>query len=119
MKGSGGRLIRTLQMAAKNLLARPSRTTLTMLGIIIGVTVIIAISIANAGAIESLTAVFGVVAGNSDLVVLSSTDDEEGFPEEALRRVTRFPGVKAAARRHRSRPWRRSWDRTRPRRAST
>ena len=84
-------------MAVKNLVSRPSRTMLTMFGVIIGVTVIIAISIANEGAIGALNTLFGVVAGTSDLVVMSSTDDEEGFPEEARRRVVTVRGVQAAA----------------------
>ena len=89
--------MRTLRMAAKNLVARPSRTVLTMFGIILGVSVIIAVSITNESTVGSLNAVFGEVAGNSDLMVMSSTDDEEGFPEEARRRVISVPGVKAAA----------------------
>jgi putative ABC transport system permease protein len=84
-------------MAVKNLLARPARTTLTMFGVVIGVTVIIAISIANEGAITALNTLFGVVTGTSDLVVMSSTDDEEGFPEEARRRIGTVPNVQAAA----------------------
>ena len=89
--------MRTLRMAAKNLVARPSRTVLTMFGIILGVSVIIAVSITNESTVGSLNAVFGEVAGNSDLMVMSSTDDDEGFPEEARRRVISVPGVKAAA----------------------
>ena len=89
--------MRTMHMALKNLMARPSRTTLTMFWVFIGATVIITISIANEGAIGALDTLHGVVAGTSDLVVMSSTDDEEGFPEEARRRVVTVDGVQVAA----------------------
>ena len=93
----GNELLRTLRTAVRNLVARPSRTTLTMFGIIIGVSLIIAVSITNESTIASLDDVFGEVSGNSDLMVMSSTDDEEGFTEEARRRVVTVPGVQVAA----------------------
>jgi len=40
-------LMRTIRMALKNLVSRPSRTLLTMFGIVLGVAVIIAVSITN------------------------------------------------------------------------
>ena len=91
------RMIRTLRMAFSNLLARPSRTLLTMFGIILGVSVIIAVSITNESTIASLNDVFGEVSGNSDLMIMSSTADEEGFPEEARRRLVGVPGIAVAA----------------------
>ena len=84
-------------MALKNLVARPSRTLLRMFGIVLGVAVIIAVSITNESTIGSLNAVFGEISGNSDLMVMSSTDDEGGFSEDARKRVTKVPGVKVAA----------------------
>jgi putative ABC transport system permease protein len=84
-------------MAASGLLARPARTVLTMFGIVLGVSVIIAVSITNESTLASLNTVFGEVAGNSDLMVMSSTVDREGFAEDARKRVVSVPGVEVAA----------------------
>ena len=84
-------------MAFRNLFARPTRTLLTMFGIILGVSVIIAVSITNDSTIGSLSSVFGEVSGNAHLVVMSSTDDEEGFTQDARRWIVSVPGVQAAA----------------------
>jgi ABC-type lipoprotein release transport system permease subunit len=64
----------TLRMALRSLRARPSRTLLTVSGIVLGVAVILAVSIANASTMDSLTSVFAATSGKADLVVLSATD---------------------------------------------
>jgi len=90
-------VVRTPRMAMRSLLARPSRTLLTAFGIILGVSVVVAVSITNHSTLTSLNAVFGEVSGNCDLMVMSSTVDGEGFAEEARWRVASLPGVKTAA----------------------
>ena len=66
----------TLAMALRSLRARPSRTLLTVSGIVLGVAVILAISITNLSTLDSLTSVFSAASGKANLVVLSATDDE-------------------------------------------
>ena len=89
--------MRALLMGLRNLVARPTRTLLTLFGIVLGVSVIIAVSITNDSTLSSLTSVFGEVSGSTDLIVISSTDEEGGFPQDARRWVAGVPGVEAAA----------------------
>ncbi|MFN2243103.1 MAG: peptide ABC transporter permease, partial [Anaerolineae bacterium] len=71
----------TISMALGSLLARPSRTLLTLGGIVLGVAVILAISITNQSTLDSVTNIFSAASGKANLVVISATDDEEGFAE--------------------------------------
>ena len=89
-------LTRSPSLALRALRARPSRTLLTTSGIVLGVAVILAISITNQSALESLTTVFSEAAGKAHLMVVSSTSGGEGFSEEALRRIANVPGVQTA-----------------------
>lgn len=89
-------MTRTPSLALRSLRARPSRTLLTMSGIVLGVAVILAISITNSSALDSLKSVFSGASGRAHLVVTSSTADGEGFAEDVLRRTVNVPGVKAA-----------------------
>ncbi len=86
----------TLKMALRSLRARPLRTLLTIAGIALGVAVILAVSIANASTLESLTSVFAAASGKADLVVLSATDDEEGFAERVRGIILNIAGVEDA-----------------------
>ena len=90
-------MIQAARMAFRSLVARPTRTLLTMFGIVLGVAVILAVSITNESTLNSLTAVFGEVSGNSDLMVMSGTEDAEGFSQDARRWVVSVPGVRVAA----------------------
>ncbi len=86
----------TLKMALRSLRARPMRTLLTVAGIVLGVAVILAVSIANASTLDSLSSVFAAASGKADLVVLSATDDEEGFAERVRGIVLNTAGVEDA-----------------------
>lgn len=86
----------TPSLALRSLRARPSRTLLTTSGIVLGVAVILAISITNRSALNSLKSVFSEASGKAHLVIVSSTADGEGFTEDVLRRTANVPGVKAA-----------------------
>lgn len=89
-------MTRKPSLALRSLRARPSRTLLTASGIILGVAVILAISVTNLSALESLKSVFGGASGKAHLVISSSTADGEGFAEDIVRRTANVPGVKAA-----------------------
>lgn len=86
----------TLRMALRSLWARPSRTLLTVAGIVLGVAVILAISITNLSTLDSLTTVLSAASGKANLVVLSATDDEEGFAERIRGVVLKTEGVQDA-----------------------
>ncbi|MFN2218607.1 MAG: FtsX-like permease family protein [Anaerolineae bacterium] len=86
----------TISMALRSLLARPSRTLLTLGGIVLGVAVILAISITNQSTLDSVTNIFSAASGKANLVVISATDDEEGFAERARGIVLNAPGVQEA-----------------------
>jgi putative ABC transport system permease protein len=85
-----------LTMALGSLLARRSRTLLTLGGIVLGVAVILAITITNQSTLVSVTEVFTAASGKANLVVISGTDDEEGFPERVRGIVLNTPGVQEA-----------------------
>ena len=91
-----GLFLRTLSLALRSLRARPSRTVLTMFGIVMGVAVILAISVANATTVEALANLFGEAAGKSHLVVTSTDVRGDGFAESVVRQVAAVPGVEAA-----------------------
>jgi putative ABC transport system permease protein len=86
----------TLAMAFGSLLARPLRTLLTMTGIVLGVAVILAVSIANASTLDSVTSIFTAASGKANLVVLSAADDPDGFPERVRSTVLNAAGVEEA-----------------------
>lgn len=83
-------------LAFRSLLARPSRTLFTLLGVVLGVAVILAISITNLSTLDSITTLFNEASGKAHLVVTSSTTGDQGFPEGILRRTVTVPGVEAA-----------------------
>ncbi len=89
-------MFRTLSMALRSLRARVSRTILTMFGIVMGVAVILAISVANATTLEAVANLFGEAAGKSNLVVTTTDVTAEGFAESVVRQVAGVPGVEAA-----------------------
>lgn len=89
-------MFRAPLLAFRSLLARPSRTLFTLLGVVLGVAVILAISITNLSTLDSITTLFNEASGKAHLVVASSTSGDQGFREDILRRIASVPGVKAA-----------------------
>ncbi|MEK7277763.1 MAG: hypothetical protein AAB427_10470, partial [Chloroflexota bacterium] len=77
--------------------ARWVRTGLTCLGIVLGVSVILAISITNDSTLISIRNVFDEASGKSSLLVQSSSADGEGFDQSAVNRVRSLDGVVAVA----------------------
>lgn len=88
--------LRLLSLALRSLMARRSRTLLTLFGIVLGVAVILAINITNLSTLDSLTSVFSQAAGSANLVVLSSTESDEGFKERIRGTILGIPGVQEA-----------------------
>ena len=86
-----------LILSLRNMRVRWMRTALTCLGILLGVSVILAISITNDSTLQSIRSVFEEASGKSSLLVQSSSADGGGFDESITGRVQSLDGVIAAA----------------------
>ncbi|MFQ5944833.1 MAG: FtsX-like permease family protein [Anaerolineae bacterium] len=76
--------------------ARPGRTLLTIAGIALGVSVVLAIQITNQSTLASVERVLEEASGRAHLQVESAALTGEGFGEEVLNDVARVPGVELA-----------------------
>lgn len=83
-------------LALRSLRARPSRTLLTTFGIVLGVSVIVAISITNAGTLESIERLFGAASGKANLVITSATSSGDPIRQDVTERARSVPGVAEA-----------------------
>lgn len=90
-------MLYTFRLAARSLRERPLRTLLTTFAIVLGVGVILANSITNLTAMDSITVLFSEASGKAHLVVISASTNSQGFPERTLRQVSDAPGVAVAA----------------------
>jgi putative ABC transport system permease protein len=82
-------------LAFRNLWTRKARTLLTVIGIVLGVATIFAISITNASTAKSLEDFFAQSSGQADLSITSAAESSTGFRQRLLRQVQGFPGVEA------------------------
>jgi putative ABC transport system permease protein len=81
-------------VAQRHLFHELGRTSLTLLGVALGVAVFVSIRLANHSALAAFSDTVDAVAGKANLQVLS---DSEGFDERVYPRVRSLPGVTAAA----------------------
>jgi putative ABC transport system permease protein len=86
-----------LRFAFRNLWNRKSRTLLTILGIVLGVAVVLAIAITNESTLASIQRIFDEASGKAHLVITSDSVTGDPFDGSALLRVSRIPGVAQAA----------------------
>lgn len=84
-------------LALRNMRIRWVRTALTGLGIMLGVSVILAIAITNDSTLKSIRSVFDEASGKSNLLVQSSSVDGGGFDESIAARARSVEGVLAVA----------------------
>ncbi|MDH4136835.1 MAG: ABC transporter permease, partial [Anaerolineae bacterium] len=77
----------------RNLWTRKARTLLTVVGIVLGVATIFAISITAASTAKSLEDFFAQSSGQADLSITSAAESSAGFRQRLLRQVQQFPGV--------------------------
>jgi len=84
-------------LTLRSLRARPTRVLLSTFGIVLGVATILAISITNRTALESITRLFQDTSGKASLSVVASKADETGFTERVLSRVESVAGISASA----------------------
>lgn len=87
----------SLLLAVRNLRQRRGRTALTLLGIILGVAVVLAIQVTNASTLEALRRVFERTTGRADLVVLPAADEETLSQDETLAELEAIDGVEVVA----------------------
>jgi putative ABC transport system permease protein len=76
---------------------RKSRTLLTIIGIVLGVAVVLAIAITNESTLASIRRIFDEASGRAHLVVNSNSVMGDPFDGSALIRVSKAPGVLQAA----------------------
>lgn len=83
-------------LAFRNLWTRKARTLLTVVGIVLGVATVFAISITSASTAKSLEDFFAQSSGQADLSITSAAESSAGFRQRLLRQVQGFPGVETA-----------------------
>ncbi|MDE3087851.1 MAG: ABC transporter permease [Chloroflexota bacterium] len=89
-----------LTLAWRNLWRRKLRTVLTIVSIMLGVGVIMAVRTANASTFNSIEALFDEAAGRANLTVESAVSSRQttvGFSQSILQQVQSIPGVMLAA----------------------
>jgi putative ABC transport system permease protein len=82
-------------LALRNLGARPLRTLLTGLGVVLGVAAVVAVTVNSATTQQSLETLFANVSGRADLTV-EPADRARGLKERDLNRVRTTAGVATA-----------------------
>jgi len=85
-----------IRFASHNMWSRKSRTLLTIIGIVLGVAVVLAIAITNESTLASIRRIFDEASGRAHLAVTSSSVMGDPFDGTALARVSRVPGVQQA-----------------------
>ena len=83
-------------LAWRNLWLHKLRTILTIVSIVLGVAVILAVRTANRSTLNSVEALFNEAAGKASLTVesaVSSRRAQIGFPQDVVQQVQAMPGV--------------------------
>jgi putative ABC transport system permease protein len=86
-----------LFLAARNMRARRWRTLLTLMGIVLGVAVVLAIEITNESTLDSLRQVFDRATGTANLLVVPADESREPLEAALLGRVAAQEAVEVAA----------------------
>lgn len=86
-----------MRFAFRNMWSRKSRTTLTVIGIVLGVAVVLAISITNDSTLASIRRIFDEASGRAHLVITSNSVMGDPFDGSVLSQVSKLPGVQQAA----------------------
>ena len=85
----------TRMITLRSLRSRPMRMLLSMFGIILGVATVLAISVTNRTALESITKLFEDTSGRSDLVITPADTDAGGFSARVLDLLMKNSGIEA------------------------
>ena len=84
-------------LTLRNLRSRKGRTALTLLGIVLGVAVVLAIQITNQTTLDSLHQVFDRATGKASLMVVPSSQDSQDLGEALLADIQKVRGVQVAS----------------------
>ncbi|GAB4474545.1 MAG: FtsX-like permease family protein [Anaerolineales bacterium] len=84
-------------IALRNISSRRFRALLTAVGVLLGVSVVLAIQVTNQTTIESLRRVFDRAAGQASLLVIPSSQKNEKLKQSLLPTVQSVKGVSIAA----------------------
>ena len=87
----------TIRMSFSNLRANAMRTFLTMLGVIIGITSILALLTIGQGVTDSVIDQLSGLGGNRATVTIHNTTVKPGFTDEELEHFARLEGVEGVA----------------------
>ncbi len=90
-------LLNTIRMSFANLRANAMRTFLTMLGVIIGISSIIALLTIGQGVTDSVVDQLAGLGGNRATVTIRDTTVKKGFTESELERFAAIEGVDGVA----------------------
>ena len=85
-----------LRFSLRSLRTRPSRMLLSTFGIMLGVATILAISITNQTALESVKRLFSDTAGKANLIIVNAESDKSGLSSQVLRKVQEIAEIEAA-----------------------
>ena len=85
-----------LRFSLRSLRTRPSRMLLSTFGIMLGVATILAISITNQTALESVKRLFSDTAGKANLILVNAESDKSGLSSQVLRKVQEIAEIEAA-----------------------
>jgi putative ABC transport system permease protein len=85
-----------LRFSLRSLRSRPTRMILSTFGIVLGVATILAISITNQTALQSVKRLFSDTAGKANLIIVNSESESSGLSEKILRQVQDIPGITSA-----------------------
>lgn len=84
-------------LTLRSIRVRFPRFVLSVIGIVLGVAVMLAIEVTNRSALDSIVTLFESTSGKTKLVVTSVTDDGTGFSEQVQQSILKLPGVSVAA----------------------
>ncbi|MFL7890711.1 MAG: ABC transporter permease [Anaerolineales bacterium] len=85
-----------LRFSLRSLRTRPTRMLLSTFGIVLGVATILAISITNQTALQSVKRLFSDTAGKANLEIVNAGSDSSLLSEKILRQVQENPQVSSA-----------------------
>ena len=84
-------------LTLRSMRAHSTRYLLSLFGIILGVAVMLAIRVANGAAFNSINTLFQNTSGRTNLMVISASLDDTGFPDQIMQSVINTPGISKAA----------------------
>jgi len=84
-------------LALRNMRTRLGRTLLTVVGIVLGVAVVLAVQVTNQSTLDSIRRVFDRAAGQANLLIVPVNQGSDVLEESLLAQIERADGVEVAA----------------------